>query len=77
MTFMAVQAWLNARPKFKYAVSALEGALFGSVGSYLIGYLNGTGTFTSAGLKRTLVGGLTTGLTAVYNTWKTPPEKQP
>ena len=74
MTMAFLQSWLNDHPKAKYALSAVEGALIGSVGSYLVGYLNGSGTFTTAGLKRTVVAGITTGVTAIYNTWKTPPE---
>lgn len=71
-----IQKWINDRPMVKYAVSTIEGSVFGALGSYLIGYLNGTGTLTAAGLKRTVVAALVTGLTAVYNTWKTKPESK-
>lgn len=68
-----LQAWLNARPRLKYSLSLIEGSLIGGIGSYAIGWLNGTGTLTRDGLKRTLVGAISTGVTAVYNTWKTSP----
>ncbi len=67
------QAWLNANPRAKYLLSSAEGASFGVIVSYLVGVVNGTGTFTWAGLKRTIATALVTGITAAYNLWKVPP----
>ena len=72
-----IESYLNANPKTKYILSTGEGAAFGVVFSYIVGVLNGSGTITVTGLKRTAAMALVNGLTAAYNLWKTPPTPVP